>query len=125
MSVEKDMKKLPACPVETDVYKRQVFDNPLHPYTQGLFGSIPSLDKDVDRLSPIPGLMPDPANLPEGCKFCTRCDRVCDSCKTEAVSYTHLMVDGKLKHLFIPLAAFGAPVELPEEFLRAENPFTV
>lgn len=64
-----------------------VFDNPLHPYTQGLFGSIPSLDKDVDRLSPIPGLMPDPANLPEGCKFCTRCDRVCDSCKTEVPEY--------------------------------------
>ena len=36
-----------------------------------------------------------------------------------------IMVDGKLKHLFIPLAAFGSPVELPEEFLRAENPFTV
>lgn len=64
-----------------------VFDNPLHPYTQGLFGSIPSLDKDVDRLSPIPGLMPDPANLPEGCKFYTRCDRVCDSCKTEVPEY--------------------------------------
>ena len=64
-----------------------IFDNPLHPYTKGLFGSIPSLDKDVDRLSPIPGLMPDPANLPEGCKFCTRCENVCEICKTEVPEY--------------------------------------
>lgn len=37
-----------------------IFHNPLHPYTQGLFQSLPSLDKDVEWLSPIPGLMPDP-----------------------------------------------------------------
>ncbi|MCL1806041.1 MAG: ABC transporter ATP-binding protein, partial [Clostridiales bacterium] len=40
-----------------------LFHNAKHPYTIGLFGSIPSLDKDVDRLSPIQGLMPDPADL--------------------------------------------------------------
>ena len=66
---------------------QHIFDNPLHPYTKGLFGSIPSLDKDVKRLSPIPGLMPDPADLPKGCKFCTRCERACDSCKTEEPAY--------------------------------------
>lgn len=54
-----------------------VFDNPQHPYTIGLFGSIPSLDKDVKRLTPIKGLMPDPANLPNGCRFHTRCNEVC------------------------------------------------
>ncbi len=64
-----------------------IFDNPLHPYTKGLFGSIPSLDKNVERLRPIPGLMPDPANLPKGCKFCTRCERACDSCKAEEPEY--------------------------------------
>ena len=58
-----------------------IFDNPKHPYTIGLFGSLPSLDKDVDRLSPIKGLMPDPANLPIGCKFHTRCDHTCEGCK--------------------------------------------
>jgi peptide/nickel transport system ATP-binding protein len=57
-----------------------IFDNPKHPYTKGLFGSLPSLDKDVDRLNPIKGLMPDPANLPTGCKFHTRCDYVCEDC---------------------------------------------
>ena len=46
-----------------------IFENTRHPYTIGLFGSIPSLVKDVDRLSPIKGLMPDPAALPAGCRF--------------------------------------------------------
>jgi len=57
-----------------------IFRNAKHPYTIGLFGSLPSLDKDVDRLSPIQGLMPDPANLPKGCKFHERCTHVCDEC---------------------------------------------
>jgi len=57
-----------------------IFRNAQHPYTIGLFGSIPSLEKDVDRLSPIKGLMPDPAALPSGCKFHERCDFVSDAC---------------------------------------------
>ena len=44
-----------------------------HPYTVGLFGSIPSLVADTRRLEPIPGLMPDPTALPEGCSFGPRC----------------------------------------------------
>ena len=44
-----------------------------NPYTQGLFGSIPSTTGDAKRLNPIAGLMPDPTNLPRGCKFHTRC----------------------------------------------------
>ena len=64
-----------------------IFDNPMHPYTIGLFGSIPSLDKDVDRLTPIPGLMPDPANLPKGCNFCERCTRKCDRCAESEPEY--------------------------------------
>lgn len=50
-----------------------IFENRTHPYTQGLFNSIPKLNEDVNRLVPIEGLMPDPTNLPTGCKFCTRC----------------------------------------------------
>ncbi len=65
----------------------QIFDNPLHPYTIGLFGSIPSLDEDVERLKPIPGLMPDPANLPVGCKFCTRCSRAVKQCEEAEPEY--------------------------------------
>jgi len=57
-----------------------VYDNPGHPYTRGLFGSLPELDTDKTRLKPIKGLMPDPTNLPEGCKFCDRCDYAFDRC---------------------------------------------
>lgn len=58
----------------------QVFRNPAHPYTKGLFESIPSLDEDVDRLKPIPGLMSDPMNLPPYCSFYDRCEHRCEAC---------------------------------------------
>jgi len=59
----------------------QIYNNTQHPYTLGLFGSIPDLDSDEERLKPIPGLMPDPANLPEGCNFAPRCTHKCDRCE--------------------------------------------
>lgn len=58
-----------------------IFDRPMHPYTIGLFESIPSLDKDADRLIPIEGLMPDPTALPEGCKFGPRCKKATSGCE--------------------------------------------
>ncbi|MGI6623332.1 MAG: ABC transporter ATP-binding protein [Acetivibrionales bacterium] len=54
-----------------------------HPYTIGLFGSIPLLDIEVERLSPIDGLMPDPTDLPEGCKFSPRCPYSNEECKKQ------------------------------------------
>ena len=51
----------------------QIFDNPSHPYTKGLFGSLPDLNSTEPRLKPIMGLMPDPTNLPVGCNFIDRC----------------------------------------------------
>ena len=60
--------------------KEQVFRRPKHPYTKGLFDSLPSLYDDRPRLSPIQGLPPDPSNLPIGCAFSPRCTRVCESC---------------------------------------------
>lgn len=54
-----------------------------HPYTVGLFGAIPDLTKETDRLSPIPGLMPEPTNLPIGCKFHPRCPHCMEKCKTD------------------------------------------
>lgn len=62
---------------------RDVFKNGLHPYTEGLFDSIPKLNEDVERLQPIDGMMPDPANLPEGCMFHPRCKYAKDICKTQ------------------------------------------
>ncbi|MBR0139389.1 MAG: ABC transporter ATP-binding protein [Firmicutes bacterium] len=55
-----------------------------HPYTTGLFGSLPDLEKKTARLSPIDGLMPDPTNLPKGCKFNPRCPKCMDICKEQA-----------------------------------------
>ena len=52
-----------------------------HPYTDGLFGSIPSLKGKKERLKPIQGMMPDPSNLPEGCKFSPRCERCMGICR--------------------------------------------
>lgn len=59
----------------------QVFGEPLHPYTVGLFGSLPDLSETLHRLTPIPGLMPDPTNLPKGCFFCPRCAQKMPICE--------------------------------------------
>lgn len=56
----------------------QIYRNPTHPYTKGLFSCIPSISEKIRRLNPIKGLMPDPTNLPKGCSFHPRC-----SCKTQ------------------------------------------
>ncbi len=60
---------------------RQIYKETAHPYTEGLFGSIPSLTNNVKRLQAIDGMMPDPTRLPDGCKFCERCKYASDVCK--------------------------------------------
>lgn len=79
--------------VETADTER-LFTNPRHPYTKGLFGSIPSLDEEVDRLMPIKGIMPDPTELPSGCRFHPRCP------KAEAIcaQRTPVMVEVEPEH---------------------------
>lgn len=52
-----------------------------HPYTVGLFGAIPNLEEETERLSPVEGLMPDPMFLPEGCAFADRCPNCMEICK--------------------------------------------
>ena len=75
-----------------DIYDKT---NPHHPYTIGLFGAIPSLSEETDRLKPVDGLMPDPVNLPTGCKFHTRCAHCTEKCKKDApkqfVNGTHMI----------------------------------
>ena len=56
---------------QTDV--NTLFDEPLHPYTQGLIGSIPILGEIKERLDVIPGSVPNLVNLPPGCRFAPRC----------------------------------------------------
>ena len=63
---------------------QDIFDRPPHhPYTDGLFDSIPQLNKKTDRLHVIGGLVPDSDNLPEGCKFHPRCEKCMEICKTK------------------------------------------
>lgn len=59
----------------------QIYHTPTHPYTLGLFGAIPSLNKKVTRLNPIAGMMPDPSNLPKGCAFHPRCQYAGEECR--------------------------------------------
>lgn len=64
---------------------RQVFKNPLHPYTQGLFGSLPDINKKTRRLQPIEGFMPDPSHLMSGCCFAPRCPHCSAVCANPVV----------------------------------------
>ena len=67
-----------------------IFHNILHPYTRGLFNALPSLEKKVARLQPIDGLMPDPSDLPSGCKFHPRCPNATERCKSVCPAVTEL-----------------------------------
>lgn len=60
-----------------------IFDRTCHPYTQGLFNSLPNIADRKSELKPIRGLMPDPSNLPEGCAFYPRCDYATEKCKCQ------------------------------------------
>ena len=70
--------------------REEIFDHPTHPYTIGLFGSLPDIHSDVKRLSPIAGMPPDPSNLPSGCAFSPRCPYATDVCKKTAASLASL-----------------------------------
>lgn len=77
-----------------------------HPYTTGLFGSIPSLTENSARLHPIEGLMPDPTDLPKGCSFSPRCGKCMEICRQQKPDVyekeghqirCHLFGEGKVK----------------------------
>lgn len=76
---------------------RDIFKDPKHPYTIGLFGSIPNLKENTKRLKPIDGLMPDPMNLPVGCKFNDRCKFVMDICREKNPEMTLIDNEHKVK----------------------------
>lgn len=73
--------------------KEELFLHPTHPYTVGLFGSIPSLSEDVERLTPIPGLPANPEALPEGCHFNPRCIRCTAACRAGQVPFVQVAPD--------------------------------
>jgi len=61
----------------------KLFGSPKHPYTLGLFGSLPRLGKKRGKLAVIPGNVPNPLYFPPGCRFNPRCPRVMDICRKE------------------------------------------
>lgn len=63
--------------------KKDIFLHPSHPYTQGLFASLPSMNAGEKRLRPIPGTLPDPTALPKGCAFAPRCPKATQECMGE------------------------------------------
>ncbi|ASA23056.1 ABC transporter ATP-binding protein [Paenibacillus donghaensis] len=65
---------------ETDV--KTLYKKPLHPYTRGLLASLPQLAGENERLTSIPGQVPNPAQLPPGCRFAPRCPVKIDRCET-------------------------------------------
>ncbi len=83
----------------------EIFDHTAHPYTIGLFNSIPGANKKARRLNPIKGLMPDPSNLPSGCKFHERCPYATKRCSHDIpdyryrsdTHYTRCFVEGDMK----------------------------
>lgn len=73
-----------------------IFDHTRHPYTEGLFNSLPNIDDRRTKLQPIPGLMPDPTNLPAGCAFAPRCPYATEACSLKVpeqrwISDTHMV----------------------------------
>lgn len=65
-----------------------IFNHTMHPYTEGLFDSLPNLKERGEDLIPIKGLMPDPTNLPPGCAFAPRCPYAVDACSEKIPTLT-------------------------------------
>jgi len=63
---------------------KTLFKNPKHPYTQGLIASIPKMDEEVEELAIIPGTVPSAEDMPQGCRFSTRCPFATDLCTSQA-----------------------------------------
>jgi len=67
-----------------------IYNNTSHPYTIGLFGSIPNFNENVKRLKPIAGLMPDPTRIVKGCSFADRCTNVSEICRKGDIPNTEI-----------------------------------
>ena len=67
-----------------------VFNRTMHPYTEGLFNSLPNINDRSEELKPIPGLMADPTNLPKGCAFAPRCKYATEACMTHQPVYREM-----------------------------------
>ena len=83
-----------------------VFNHMRHPYTEGLFDSLPNLKQRGEELVPIKGLMPDPSDLPPGCAFAPRCPYATEACSKAVPELTS--ADGSTTH-FVACSAYKDP----------------
>ncbi|MDK1389007.1 ABC transporter ATP-binding protein [Sinorhizobium sp. 8-89] len=86
----------------------QLFSEPRHPYTRGLFDAIPRIDGPRQRLFPITGTVPNPKNLPAGCAFSPRCGRAVEACRSDLPSLAP-MHDGRRLACHRPVPIVSAP----------------
>jgi len=94
---------------------KDVFKDPLHPYTQGLFKSLPTLGKKRARLEVIQGVVPNPLDFPSGCKFHTRCPLAGDRCTREEPSLVEVKPGHTAACWLHDAAGVGAPLTSVEE----------
>jgi peptide/nickel transport system ATP-binding protein len=98
----------------------QLFSEPRHPYTRGLFDAIPRIDGPRERLIPIPGTVPSPNELPQGCSFSPRCPRSTSFCEAHLPSLLLQEDDRKLACAFPiePAAAGAASKRVPAGLMQ-------
>ena len=81
--------------------KNDLFDNPAHPYTQGLLKSVPRYDVKQGELDSIRGVVPDLTAVPHGCAFHTRCPKVMDRCRQQLPDSVSISPSHKVRcHLY-------------------------
>ena len=91
----------------------ELFETPKHPYTLGLFDAIPRLDGGRERLRAIPGTVPDPRHLPQGCAFAPRCSQATDQCEKHIPELRQLSAQ--------KVACFNAVDVMETAFIDAGN----
>jgi peptide/nickel transport system ATP-binding protein len=101
---------------------RQIFKETAHPYTKGLFNSLPPITEEVRRLKPITGLMPDPVNLPDGCGFGPRCPFARERCSAEAPKVQEIAPGHTIRcHFYGKLVEGPKEAPVPEPSYKPDN----
>jgi peptide/nickel transport system ATP-binding protein len=85
-----------------------IFDDPQHPYTLGLLGSIPKIDENRDRLLAIEGTVPAPFDLPQGCRFHPRCVFAAPACTLQDPELRLINQDHRVACIRAPVEALVA-----------------
>jgi peptide/nickel transport system ATP-binding protein len=94
---------------------KALFDGPAHPYARGLLDSLPPIEGERRRLASIPGTVPDPRRMPEGCAFAPRCAIAAPACR---VGTPMLVRTGEKRRAACHLAGMATPAPVPARLLE-------